>query len=429
MASVGDTPDNGRALARIGSVTVAPAGAASAPSEGRTSGSSGAGQAAAAAPQPAAAAGLLYVAYLAAQPADLREAPPTGFPSGELVEAAAGMFAAGKPRKRRDGRQFWVQVSAGTVALATTGNPAPFGDSPARGEVHGWSAASRRRMMRTFAELDFSPMEQLGGLPAMVTLTLPGDWLTVAPTAAAFKRHFLVWRKRFERTWGTPWVGLWKLEFQRRGAPHLHLYMVLPAGTVAIPGDGAADFKRWLGWSWADVVAHPVADERRKHRLAGTGVDLIAGMKASDPKRLAIYFSKHSSPLSGEVNPKEYQHAVPDEWRSRPGRFWGYVGLEKRIATAELDTTDFVRARRILRRWSKTQSSYPLTGPPTHRPRVAKVSVRRGETADGVPRYRRVTRRRQLMGQGQLVGGFTMTNSGTTLGAKVARALDIWREP
>jgi len=282
-------------------------------------------------------------------------------------------------------------------------------------------------MMRTLAELDYSGMEQLDGIPAMVTLTLPGDWLTVAPTSAQFKRHFTVWRRRFERAWGVPWMGVWKLEFQRRGAPHLHLYMVVPRGMI-VTSSGPTDFKRWCARTWADVVAHPDPEQRRRHVLAGTGVDLIAGMKASDPKRLAVYFCKHASPATGLSNPKEYQHQVPAEWRDRPGRFWGYIGLEKCTATTQLGTDDFVRARRLLRRWSRSQTSYPLTGEPSTRPRVAKVLVRRGEYADGSWRYRRVTRRRQLMSTGSLVGGFTMTNSGAELGAQMARALDVWRK-
>ena len=56
--------------------------------------------------------------------------------------------------------------------------------------------------------------------------------------------------------------------------------------------------------------------------LAGTAVDVLKGLRACDPKRLAIYFTKHSSPNS--LDYKEYQHIVPDVWRGAgrgPGRF------------------------------------------------------------------------------------------------------------
>jgi hypothetical protein len=275
-------------------------------------------------------------------------------------------------------------------------------------------------MMRTFAELDYAPLDD-GGVPAMVTLTLPGDWEVVAPTAKRFKRHFLTWRKRYERAWGSEWVGLWKLEFQGRGAPHLHLYMSIPRGT-RVMSSGAVDFRTWCRLTWADVVGHPDAEQRRRHRLAGTRVDVMAGMKASDPKRLAVYFGKHSSP--GQMGPKEYQHVVPVEWGDSPGRFWGYIGLEKHCATVQVDAVDFIRARRILRRWSRTQTSYPLLGPAHSHPRVTEIRVRRGREG----KWRTTTRRRQLCDQGQLVGGFTMSNDGPAMASKLARALDVWRE-
>jgi hypothetical protein len=61
------------------------------------------------------------------------------------------------------------------------------------------------------------------------------------------------------------------------------------------------------------------------------------GLKACDPKRLAVYFTKHSSPnLHGD---KEYQHIVPELWQQPghgPGRFWGVYGLKKALAVVEI---------------------------------------------------------------------------------------------
>ena len=33
------------------------------------------------------------------------------------------------------------------------------------------------------------------------------------------------------------------------------------------------DFKSWLSLAWAEIVAHPDSEQRRRHRAAGTGVD------------------------------------------------------------------------------------------------------------------------------------------------------------
>jgi hypothetical protein len=70
-----------------------------------------------------------------------------------------------------------------------------------------------------------------------------------------------------------------------------------------------ADFRRWLSLTWADIVAHPNAEERRKHRAAGTGVDYAEGIRLTDPCRMAVYFAKY-----GTAGRKDYQHHVPREW-------------------------------------------------------------------------------------------------------------------
>jgi hypothetical protein len=111
-------------------------------------------------------------------------------------------------------------------------------------------------------------------LPAMLTLTYPGDWLTFAQDGQTVKRHFTALAKRYERAWGEPLVCIWKLMFEARGAPHLHLSTSPPMGltVVADPDIGDArsvDFRTWLSITWADIVAHPDPDERRRHRAAG----------------------------------------------------------------------------------------------------------------------------------------------------------------
>ena len=202
-------------------------------------------------------------------------------------------------------------------------------------------------MCRTFAELDYSPLVDSGRVPAMVTLTYPGDWEVVAPEGTSVKRHMVLWRKRFQREYGEPARYIWKLEFQRRGAPHIHLWMAPPMSL----GRSGRGFAQWLSETWAEVVDHPDAEQKARHLLAGTAIDVRNGLKACDPKRLAIYFTKHSSPnLDGD---KEYQHIVPELWRQPgrgPGRFWGVYGLRKAIAVVEVAQDAYLTARRIMRR-------------------------------------------------------------------------------
>lgn len=80
---------------------------------------------------------------------------------------------------------------------------------------------------------------------------------------------------------------------------------------------------------------------------------------ACDTKRLAIYFTKQSSPNT--VGDKEYQHIVPEPWREPgkgPGRFWGVFGLKRATTTFEIDKDAYLTARRIIGRWSRSQAAY-----------------------------------------------------------------------
>lgn len=291
------------------------------------------------------------------------------------------------------------------------------------GVITEWSRKSRSAMCRTFAELDYSPLVESDRVPAMVTLTYPGDWEVVAPDGASVKRHMVLWRKRFQREYGEPARYIWKLEFQRRGAPHIHLWTAPPMS----PGRSGRGFAQWLSETWAEVVDHPNPVQKARHRLAGTAIDVRSGLKACDPKRLAIYFTKHSSPnLHGD---KEYQHVVPEPWRRAgrgPGRFWGVYGLKKAIAVVEVAQDAYLSARRIVRRWSRSQAVYGDSAsryPTSVVPRTATRLVSRLDRKSGVVEHRRVRRRRTFCTHGGLAGGYALVNDGPTFAVQLARAI------
>lgn len=295
-----------------------------------------------------------------------------------------------------------------------------------RRAVSVWSAKSRLRMMRTISELDLAPLVRGAIPPAMATLTYPGCWLRVAPGGATVKRHFAALRRRFERRWDRPLRAIWKLEFQGRRAgcscdecagrddgraPHLHLWLVPPAD----PG-----FAGWLSAAWANIVDHPDPTQRARHERAGTAVDRLAGIAARDVKRLAVYFLKHASPNA--LRDKEYHHRVPEAWAAEsagPGRFWGYIGIDRAVAGVLVDVADFVSLKRLIRRWSRSQAAYGRAGsmfPSAMIPRTARVQVKRGSG------YRWTTVRRPLCGQSGLCGGFALVNDGAAFASMLARA-------
>lgn len=296
-------------------------------------------------------------------------------------------------------------------------------------EVTEWSRKSRVNMVRVLASVDWGPVHDLadaGRLPAMVTLTYPADWETVAGDGKEVKRHVRVWKERYRRAWGEPVVGAWKLEFQARGAPHVHIFMAPPHGVARGGGVGAGlRFHHWLSAVWADVVNHPDSAEYMKHLAAGTAVDFKEAHKVTDPRRLASYFGKH-----GQWRSKEYQHNVPECWQAPgkgPGRFWGYWGLKVLRVAVEMTGEDFQLATRIMRRWSERVRVWD-----DDRQRWAYVRA----MAPGKARWRdvdRVTgeviwRKRRRRSRSRRFGsgaGFVIVNDAPAMARQLARAIEV----
>ncbi|WP_156378772.1 rolling circle replication-associated protein [Microbacterium sp. Root61] len=224
-----------------------------------------------------------------------------------------------------------VLTAPDPVRRAVRGRPS----KATRGKIVGWSNKSRNRMRIRLNQLDWAPLFESGNEPALVTLTLPGDWLTVAPTPAAYKALIDRFKIYYDRAWGERPRGVWKQEFQRRGAPHTHILMTPPAGVAK--GHLELEFPQWLSRTWANIVNHPDPDEYARHVKAGTGVDYV-GDGYRDPRRIASYFAKH-----GTFNDKEYQNDMPTAWRDQIAngeagtQFWGVWRLEKAVAVLQLN--------------------------------------------------------------------------------------------
>lgn len=240
-----------------------------------------------------------------------------------------------------------------------------------REKVVKWSDKSRSKMVERLATLDYSPFDIPDSLLAFITLTYPADWLAVVPTARSAKKHLHSLRKRFEREFERPFYAVWKMEFQRRGAPHFHLLAPVPSGM---------GFSEWLSHAWADIVKHPDPDQRAKHLVAGTGVDRAKGMNSDTAQRISYYFSKHSSANKGV---KEYQNTPPQEWveAGSVGRFWGYWGVVPITREVMMSNADALFVARCLRRWQRANA------------KVIRVKVWRTDMRTG-RRYQRTVRRR-----------------------------------
>jgi hypothetical protein len=253
-----------------------------------------------------------------------------------------------------------------------------------RGQVTGWSRKSRSNMLRTMAGWD------MPGRWAMLTLTVHGGaWWDRYPDPATLKESLKAFGRRWQEHYGTRFVMAWKLEFQRRGAPHFHAGVALPDGVKA------ADVNRWCREAWHEVVCHPgrhgrcpgaVCDQAAHARY---GARLDAGF--SDRYRqagstFAAYFAKH-----GVWRSKEYQHETPGQrmrvgaavldllvgagagerlrelalaWDT-PGRWWGSWNIDTaRSSEGSMTAAEAEAARLIARKVTARRSwRYVERGP------------------------------------------------------------------
>lgn len=212
--------------------------------------------------------------------------------------------------------------------------------------ITAWSRKSRSRMNQQLRRFDYSKLFEDGLEPAMVTLTMPGVgpdgdpdyWQRLTPTPASFKAKINRFTIAYRDAWGASPVGVWKMEFQERGAPHVHILMTPPAGLSRGKRGAWAglDFQTWLSLRWANIVGAE-GPAKLAHEKAGTGIDYV-GEAYRDPQRIATYFGKH-----GLFGAKDYQNEMPAIWLdaihdgATGARFWGSWGLPKASAVLQLD--------------------------------------------------------------------------------------------
>jgi len=232
-----------------------------------------------------------------------------------------------------------VHISTPSVEWASGGSlvslKIPWASSTppggSRGRVVGFSKASRRRMLRLVNSIDRRQVEPDQVL--FVTLTYPGEW---PRDPQAWKRHLEAFRMRLERRWGRMPV-LWKLEFQKRGAPHWHLLLIVPAERVGL----VRALRKWTAQAWYEVVKS--GDVR--HLKAGTQVDRVRtwrGVVSYCGKYLGKEVAAPCDPETGEV------------WST--GRIWGVwrremlpIEMQEKLITYQ----QAYRMRRIIARAKK----------------------------------------------------------------------------
>ena len=157
-----------------------------------------------------------------------------------------------------------------------------------RSKVKEFSKASRQNLL-------FTAFNARAEFKTFVTLTYPNTFPCDGATVKAHLNSFLsALRFRVQTETGGPFRYMWAMEFQKRGAPHLHILI-----ETTIP-------KGWLSKEWYQVVGSGDV----KHLKAGTSIE-----KCRDDKGAGFYMARH-------YGAKAEQKAVPSEFLN-VGRFWG----------------------------------------------------------------------------------------------------------
>lgn len=189
-----------------------------------------------------------------------------------------------------------------------------------RGDVVQFSKATARRL-RWFVRN--CPQLNAVGVTAFAHCTYPAEFPTDGRTV---KLHLERLRHRLSRR-GIG--GVWVLEFQARGAPHLHMILT---GSV-----DKLEFSRM----WFEVVG----SGDPKHLAAGTRIEPM-----EEPHGAARYVAGYCSKLDQKTVPEGFEGV---------GRFWGHWGGIQALPVAMVESTTGKIASmvRTLRRAANSERS------------------------------------------------------------------------
>jgi hypothetical protein len=190
-----------------------------------------------------------------------------------------------------------------------------------RSNIIEYSMKSRKRFFEALLTMDWVNIPQ--DTIRELTLTYP----SIYPNdGKILKKHLDAYAKRL-KNFGKAYGGIafpWKMEFQKRGAPHFHLILI--SGNP-IPLE---ELRTWALKSWNNLVAKWIASEEdhseeekkiaiKNHRNAGIEADIVR----KNAKGLVCYVAWYIGKNKGKA--KEYQHEVPQEYEN-VGRWWGFYG-------------------------------------------------------------------------------------------------------
>ena len=192
-----------------------------------------------------------------------------------------------------------------------------------RGKVERFTNQSRRRLFKQLLKLN------TGHEYHFITLTYPKE----------YSLDFAVWKADLHKLssglrYHYPKIGfIWKLEYQKRGAPHFHLLAYIPSV------HHIKELRDTVRKSWRKIIG----ETSTRSFQYSVQVDAVQDIKAS-VFYLALYQTK-------DLNERT---DIPS------GRVWGIYG-RKHLPTGDCGQSTFsyeeqITLRRIIRRWAKAST-------------------------------------------------------------------------
>ncbi len=199
----------------------------------------------------------------------------------------------------------------------TRGGTARAAKNAPRGYVRGMSNKSRTRLLRLFAQIRRPD-------PAwFVTLT----YHDFVEDFEQWKRDLDTFHRAIVRRYPDH-AGLWRLQFQQRGAPHYHLLL-----WTCCPDETREDFEAWCACAWLRIIGQ----DRRANREHGVDVEHVTDIRGCG-FYLALYNSDREQ----------------DRRDIRTGREWGVWHKERLVGPplekAFVDERGLCLLRRVVAR-------------------------------------------------------------------------------
>jgi len=165
------------------------------------------------------------------------------------------------------------------------------------------------------------------GMRLFITLTMPGHESLGIRDGITLKKLLHAWLKWFARTYpGTRWLRF--MEFQKRGAPHIHIFADIVNTeqhiTCALRGRCVEWWiyyqRKYNAEAWKKLEREDFEASRKAyldHYEHGCHIEIIR-----EPHMVTAYCSKESSKMIQKKVPKDFQNV---------GRFWGHSRNFKKV--------------------------------------------------------------------------------------------------